>query len=204
MQHTLIDLPYSYQSLEPHMDAQTVEIHYSKHHQGYVNKLNEALEKHPELFELSLEDLLKDLSKIPQDILTAVVNNAGGTYNHNLYWNCMSPNAGGEATGELKEAIDQKFGSFDKFKEQLSSAAATQFASGWAWLSLDKNNELAIQSTKGHETPLSQGIKPILVVDVWEHAYYLKHQNKRPDFISTWWNLVNWDTVNTNFLNAKS
>ena len=195
MAHTLAKLEYDYSALEPHIDAQTMEIHHSKHHQGYVNKLNTALEKHPELMEKSLEDLLKDLNSIPEDIRTAVRNTGGGTYNHNFFWTIMGPEKGSEPSGELAEAISSKFGSFEEFKKEFSAAAATVFGSGWAWLSVDSNGELVLSKSSNQDCPLSEGNRPILNLDVWEHSYYLKYQNLRPDYISAWWNVVNWDKV---------
>ncbi len=200
MPHALPPLPYANNALEPHMDARTVEIHHDKHHAAYVNNLNAALEKHPELAGKSIEDLLADLKSVPEDIRTAVRNNGGGAVNHKLYWELMAPNAGGQPSGKLAEAIHSAFGSFDAFKEKFSKTAAAQFGSGWGWLYVDKAGQLAVASTPGHDTPIMKGAvacegKPLLVVDVWEHAYYLKFQNKRPDFIATWWNLVNWKKV---------
>jgi superoxide dismutase, Fe-Mn family len=194
MAHELGKLPYAYDALEPHMDAKTVEIHHDKHHQGYVNKLNAALEKHPELFEKSLEDLLKDLNAVPEDIRTAVRNNGGGHANHNLYWETMGPNCGGEPSGELAEAIKRDFGGFEAFKEKYGNAAKTQFASGWAWLAVN-NGKLEVFSTPNHDTPLSKGMAPILCVDVWEHSYYLRYQNRRPEFVDAYFNLINWAKV---------
>ena len=185
MAHTLPQLPYEYNALEPHIDAQTMEIHYTKHHQGYVDKLNAALEKYPELQEKSIEDLLKDLNSLPEDIRTAVRNNGGGHYNHSLFWNIMAPNAAA-ASGKLKEDIEAKWGSMDAFKEEFSQAAATRFGSGWAWLSLNGNKELVISSTANQDCPLSEGLTPIFGLDVWEHAYYLKYQNRRPEYIKAW------------------
>lgn len=201
MTHTLITLPYKYSDLEPHMDAKTVEIHHSKHHQGYVNNLNAAIEKHPELSNKTLEELLKNLDLIPKDIKTAVRNNAGGTYSHNLFWQILSPNGGGLPTGEIANAINNQFESFEKFKEKFTETASKHFASGWVWLSVDSNKNLILEETPGHDTPLAKGLTPILVIDVWEHAYYLKHQNRRPEFISAWWEIINWDKVNENFNN---
>jgi len=197
----LMPLPYAYDALEPHMDAKTVEIHHDKHHAGYVKKLNAALEKHPDLQAKSLEDLLSDLSAVPEDIRTAVRNNGGGTLNHNLYWETMSPDGGGKPSGDLAVAIDKKFGSFDGFKEKFSATAAGVFGSGWGWLCVGEDGELCgTCGTSGHDSPIMKGIvkcpgKPLLVVDVWEHAYYLKYQNRRPDFIGAWWELVNWKKV---------
>lgn len=194
MAHELGKLPYAYDALEPYMDALTVELHHDKHHQGYVNKLNAALEKHPGLFEKSLDDLLKDLKGVPEDIRTAVRNNGGGHANHNLYWETMGKDCGGEPSGEIAEAIKRDFGGFAEFKERYGNAAKTQFASGWGWLALE-NGKLKVFSTPNHDTPLSMGMKPLLCVDVWEHSYYLKYQNRRPEFVDAYFNLINWDKV---------
>ncbi len=195
MAFQLPELPYSYDALQPHIDAQTMEIHHSKHHQGYTNNLNNALEKHPELKEKSIEDLLSNLSAVPEDIRTAVRNNGGGFYNHKLFWNMMSPDGGGEPSGDLKSAINGKFGSLDGFSEKFRSTAAGQFGSGWGWLVVNKDGDLDIVSTPNQDNPISNGHSPILGVDVWEHAYYLKYQNKRGDYLQHWMNLVNWDYV---------
>lgn len=203
MAHELPKLPYDVNALEPHIDAKTMEIHHGKHHQGYVNKLNAALEKHPNLQSKTVEELLKDLDSVPEDIRTAVRNNGGGHANHSLFWPCMSPNGGGEPDGELADAIKSKFGSFNDFKEQFSSEAAGRFGSGWAWLCVDSGGNLVLLSTPNQDSPLSQGLKPILGLDVWEHAYYLKYQNRRPDYINEWWNVVNWDQVAKNYKSAK-
>lgn len=195
MAHTLPPLPYAYDALEPHIDARTMEIHHGKHHQTYVDKLNAALAKYPELTDKPVEDLLKDLNSVPEDIRTAVRNHGGGQYNHSMFWKIMAPNAGGQPSGKLAEMITSKFGSFDKFKEEFNAAAANRFGSGWAWLSVDKNGALTITSSANQDCPLSDGLKPILCLDVWEHAYYLKYQNRRPDYTSAWWNVVNWTEV---------
>ncbi len=203
MAHELPDLPYDHDALEPHIDAETMRIHHSKHHQGYVNNLNAALEKHPELAEKSLEELLGDLDSVPQDIRTAVRNNGGGHANHSLFWPCMAPGSGGAPSGELADAIDSAFGSFDTFAETFSKAAATRFGSGWAWLCVDEGGGLVVTSTANQDNPVSEGLKPILGLDVWEHAYYLNYQNKRPDYVKAWWNVVNWEQVSENFAGAK-
>ncbi|HEX3033598.1 MAG TPA: superoxide dismutase [Thermodesulfobacteriota bacterium] len=203
MAHQLPKLPYGYDALEPHIDARTMEIHYTKHHQGYVNNLNAALEKHPELQKKSVEDLLRDLNSIPEDIRTAVRNNGGGHFNHSLFWPLMSPNGGGEPKGDLAGAIDSAFGSFTSFKEQFSKAAAGRFGSGWAWLCVDNSGKLIINSTPNQDNPVSEGLRPVLGLDVWEHAYYLKYQNRRADYISEWWNVVNWEQAAKNYANAK-
>ena len=203
MAHELPDLPYDYDVLEPHIDAETMKIHHSKHHQGYVNNLNAALEKHPELADKSLEDLLGDLDSVPENIRTAVRNNGGGHANHSLFWPCLAPGSGGTPSGELAGAIDSAFGSFDAFAEAFSKAAATRFGSGWAWLCVDNSGGLVVTSTANQDNPVSEGLNPILGLDVWEHAYYLNYQNRRPDYVKAWWNVVNWEQVSENFAEAK-
>ena len=203
MAHELPQLPYEYDALEPHIDARTMEIHHTKHHQTYVNNLNNALSNHPELESKSIEELVKDLGSIPEDIRTAVRNNGGGHANHSIFWLCMSPNGGGEPTGELADAINSSFGSLDSFKEQFAKAGATRFGSGWAWLCVDGNGKLVVTSTPNQDNPLTDGLSPILGLDVWEHAYYLNYQNRRPDYISAFWNIVNWDQVASNFAASK-
>jgi Fe-Mn family superoxide dismutase len=200
MAFKLMELPYAFDALEPHIDAKTVEIHYSKHHQGYTNKLNAALEKYPDLQEKFASELLENLDSLPEDIRTAVRNNGGGYKNHNIYWKTMSPDGGGEPTGELADAINKAFGSFDGFKEEFSNAAGTRFGSGWAWLCKTKDGGLTVISTPNQDSPFSQGLRPLLGIDVWEHAYYLNYQNRRGDYISAWWNVVNWDEVTRRFL----
>lgn len=195
MQHTLPQLEYEYTALEPYIDARTMEIHHSKHHQGYVDKLNAALAENPELSEKSLEELLK-----MTDLPTAIKNNGGGHYNHTLFWKIMGPNAGGEPTGELLEKINESFGNFENFKNEFSNAALTQFGSGWAWLLVDTNGKLIVTKTANQDTPLIDGLKPIMNLDIWEHAYYLNYQNRRPEYIEKWWNLVNWDAVAKNLV----
>jgi Fe-Mn family superoxide dismutase len=194
MAFELPKLPYAEDALEPYIDAQTMNIHHTKHHQTYVTNLNAAIEKHPELAGKSLEELLSDLNAIPEDIRTAVRNHGGGTYNHNLFWEIMGPKTGNGPTGELTKALDAAFGSVDAFKEEFTKAATTRFGSGWAWL-VKKGDGLAVVSTANQDTPVSDGATPILGLDVWEHAYYLKYQNRRPEYISNWWNVVNWDEV---------
>ena len=203
MSHELPSLPYGYDALEPHIDSRTMEIHHSKHHQGYVNNLNAAIEKHPEFEDKTLEDLLSDLNSIPEDIRTAVRNNGGGHANHTLFWACMGPGKGGEPGGELGDLITSSFGSFDNFKERFSTSAATRFGSGWGWLCVEGSGNLTINSTPNQDSPISDGLIPILGLDVWEHAYYLNYQNRRPDYIKAGWNVVNWDQVSANFEKAK-
>jgi Fe-Mn family superoxide dismutase len=196
MAHTLPSLPYAFDALEPHIDAQTMQIHHGKHHQAYINNLNAALEAHPDLQGKSVEDLIKDLNALPEAIRTAVRNNGGGHANHSLFWTLLGPNAGGAPTGKAAEAINGTFGSFDAFKEAFAKAATTRFGSGWAWL-VSSSGKLAIESTANQDSPIMEGKKPILGLDVWEHAYYLKYQNRRPDYIGAFWNVVNWATVNS-------
>lgn len=199
MPHTLPSLPYSYNALEPHIDARTMEIHHTKHHQAYIDKLNAALEKHPELMEKPLEDLLRNLSTIPEDIRTAVQNHGGGHLNHSFFWKIMGPDAGGSPSGDLGDAINTKFGDFEKFKAEFTTAAGNRFGSGWAWLSLDATDALVITSTANQDNPISSGLKPLLGLDIWEHAYYLNYQNRRPDYVTAWWNVINWEEVAKNF-----
>ncbi|MCG6962826.1 MAG: superoxide dismutase [Acidobacteria bacterium] len=200
---TLPELPYPYDALEPHIDARTMEIHYTKHHNGYVTKLNAAIEKHSELSGVSLETLLGNLASVPEDIRAAVRNNGGGHANHSLFWPLMSPSGGGEPVGDLASAINSTFGSFADFKAKFENAAKTRFGSGWAWLSLDAFGKLVVHSTANQDNPISDGLKPILGLDVWEHAYYLNYQNRRPDYITAWWNVVNWRQANSNFVAAR-
>ena len=195
MAHSLPALPYDAAALEPHIDSQTMQIHHGKHHQTYVTNLNAALDKHPALHGKSLDDLIRDLNSVPEDIRTAVRNNGGGHWNHSLFWKLMGPGAGGAPTGAVAEKINAAFGSFDKFKEQFQAAGLGRFGSGWAWL-VDNGGTLAISSTPNQDNPLMEGKKAILGVDVWEHAYYLKYQNRRADYLGAWWNVVNWAEVN--------
>lgn len=203
MKHTLPQLSYAYDTLEPHIDAKTMEIHHSKHHAAYVNNLNSALEKHPEIADTSLEDLLRNLNGISEDIRTAVRNNGGGHYNHSLFWTWMDPKGGGIPEGNLGQAINQKWENFEAFKKEFSEAAKSRFGSGWAWFVKDGTGALRVMSTANQDTPLSEGLIPLLGLDVWEHAYYLKYQNKRADYIEAWWNVVNWNEVALQF-NSKS
>jgi Fe-Mn family superoxide dismutase len=196
-------LPYSFDALEPHIDARTMEIHHDRHHAGYVNNANAALEGHPELQAKGVEDLLRHISDVPESIRTTVRNNAGGHANHSLFWTVLGAGKGGAPTGPLAEAINRTFGSFDNFKDAFSKAAATRFGSGWAWLVVDRAGNLQITSTPNQDSPYMDGVTPILGLDVWEHAYYLKYQNKRPDYIAAFWNLVNWDEVARRFAAAR-
>lgn len=203
MAHQLSPLPYAYNALEPHIDAQTMEIHHSKHHQAYVNNLNAALDKHPELHQKNLEALIEDLDALPEDIRTAVRNNGGGHLNHSLFWELLNPEGSHEPVGELKIAIEKTFGNLDQFKEKFSQAAVSRFGSGWAWLVLNPQGGLEIISTPNQDSPLSEGLSPIIGLDVWEHAYYLKFQNRRPDYIATFWQVLNWTVAENRFQNLK-
>ncbi|MBE2182109.1 MAG: superoxide dismutase [Anaerolineae bacterium] len=188
-------LPYASNALEPYIDQQTMEIHHGKHHQAYVTNLNKALENHPDLQSKSIEELLTSLDSLPDAIRNAVRNNGGGHFNHTMFWQIMGPNAGGAPTGELADAINAAFGSFDEFKAQFKAAAGGRFGSGWAWLLAAPDGTLSISSTPNQDNPISEGKTAILGVDVWEHAYYLKYQNRRPDYVDAWWNVVNWEEV---------
>ena len=201
MAYSLPELPYAYDALEPHIDARTMEIHHTKHHQAYINKVNDAIAG-TDLESKSIEDLMRGLSKVPENIRGTVRNNGGGHANHSLFWTVMSPKGGGAPSGELGDAINSKFGSFDNFKTEFGNAGATRFGSGWAWLSVDKGS-LVVESTPNQDTPLSEGRTPILGMDVWEHAYYLQYQNRRPDYIAAFWNVINWDEVSKRFAAAK-
>lgn len=201
MTYTLPDLPYAYDALEPYIDEETMHLHHDKHHNTYVTNLNAAIEKHPELGEKTVEELLADFSSVPEDIQTAVRNNGGGHANHTFFWEILGPNAGGEPTGAIKEAIEETFGSFEDFKEEFKTAATGRFGSGWAWLVV-KDGKLAITSTANQDSPLMDGQTPVLGLDVWEHAYYLKYKNVRPDYINAFWSIVNWDKVNEYFAKA--
>ncbi len=208
MAHTLPELPYAKDALEPHIDARTMEIHHDKHHATYVTKLNAALEAHPELADQTLETLLTDLAAVPEDIRTAVRNNGGGHYNHSLFWEILSPDAGNAPEGELAAAIDRDLGGLDAFKEAFAQAATTRFGSGWAWLTVDAAGKLSVSSTPNQDNPLMKGVvdtvgTPILGLDVWEHAYYLNYQNRRPDYIAAWWNVVNWTRADELYAAAK-
>src|SRR5436190_9753392 len=201
MAHSLPALPYDAAALEPHIDSQTRQIHHGKHHQAYVSNLNAALDKHPELYETSLDELLRGMTRVPEDIRTTVRNNGGGHHNHSLFWTMMAPagnGGGGEPSGKLADAIKRTFGEFAKFKEQVSTAATSQFGSGWAWLTV-ANGKLEVAGRPNQDSPLMENKVPILGVDVWEHAYYLKYQNRRPEYVSAWWNVVNWQEVARRF-----
>ncbi len=194
MVYKLPELPYAYDALEPNIDKETMNIHHTKHHNTYITNVNNALEGHEELLSKSVEDLISNLDAVPEDKRTAVRNNGGGHANHSLFWEVISPDGGGNPTGALAEAIDKKFGSLDAFKEEFAKAGATRFGSGWAWLVLN-NGELEVMSTPNQDSPLMEGKTPLLGLDVWEHAYYLNYQNRRPDYIAAFWNVVNWDEV---------
>jgi Fe-Mn family superoxide dismutase len=203
MPFTLPDLPYPFDALEPHIDAKTMEIHHDKHHGTYVARLNAALEKAPAFQNKPIDEILRSLDKIPKDVQTAVRNHGGGHYNHTLFWKMLAPRAGGKPAGDLAKAIDRKFGSFDTFKEQFTTAASNLFGSGWAWLVVDPSGDLSVTTTPNQDNPVSQGLTPIFGIDVWEHAYYLKYQNRRPDYITAFWNVVSWSNIEENFKKAR-
>ncbi len=203
MAFQLPPLPYAFNALEPHIDARTMEIHHDKHHAAYTNNLNKALEEFPDLQSKSIEQLLASLDSVPEKIRTTVRNNGGGFANHNLFWEIMGPNKGGEPSGDLANAINSAFGSFASFKEQFAAKGVGQFGSGWAWLVAESGGGVSLTSMPNQDTPLMQGKTPILGVDVWEHAYYLNYQNRRPDYIAAWWNVVNWDEVARRFAAAR-
>lgn len=198
MAFELPKLPYAVDALEPYIDAQTMTIHHDKHHQAYITNLNGALDKHPELAGKTLDEMLMDLNSVPEDIRGVVRNHGGGTWNHSMFWEIMAPKAGGAPSGELATAIDSAFGSFDAFKTEFEKAATTRFGSGWAWL-VKKGSGLAVVSTANQDNPLSEGMTPVLGIDVWEHAYYLKYQNRRPEYVTNWWNVVNWDAATARY-----
>jgi superoxide dismutase, Fe-Mn family len=202
MAFELPQLPYAYDALEPNIDKETMNIHHTKHHNTYVTNLNNALEGNEELLSKTVEEVVSNLDAVPEAARTAVRNNGGGHANHSLFWQIISPNGGGEPTGELADAISSKFGSYDSFKEEFAKAATTRFGSGWAWLAVN-NGELEVTSTPNQDSPLMEGKTPILGLDVWEHAYYLKYQNRRPEYINSFWNVVNWDEVSKRFTAAK-
>lgn len=201
MSHTLPTLPYAFTALEPHIDARTMEIHFTKHHQAYVNNLNAALEKYPAFGEKTVEELVADLDMVPEDIRAAVRNNGGGHLNHSMFWEMMAPSAGGKPSGALLAAIEKTFSSFEKFQEEFAKAAASRFGSGWAWLVVDGRN-LSIMSTANQDNPITDGKTPILGLDVWEHAYYLNYQNRRPEYVQAWWQVVNWKEVEKRYQEA--
>ena len=203
MSHSLPTLPYSHNALEPHIDASTMEIHHGKHHNAYVTNLNTALDGNAELQKLSIEALVSKLDAVPEPIRAAVRNNGGGHYNHSMFWESLSAKGGGEPKGALAEAINSAFGDFTKFKDAFKKAGVGRFGSGWAWLSVDKSGKLVVTSTANQDTPLADGLQPVLGMDVWEHAYYLHYQNRRPDYIDAFWNVVAWDVVGTRFAAAK-
>jgi Fe-Mn family superoxide dismutase len=203
MAFKLPDLPYDFSALEPHIDARTMEIHHGKHHATYVAKLNEALEKAPDWSAKTLEEIVRGYDKAPKELQTALRNHGGGHLNHSLFWKMLAPKAGGKPSGELLAAIESAFGGFDAFKDKFSSAAAGVFGSGWAWLAADKARKLSVVTTSNQDNPLTQGLVPLLGLDVWEHAYYLKYQNRRPEYIAAFWNVVFWDQVARNFKEAR-
>lgn len=203
MAHELPALPYAHNALEPHIDATTMEIHHGRHHNTYVTNLNNALKSAPELESKSVEALIADLNSVPESIRTAVRNNGGGHANHSLFWTTISPNGGGQPSGALAAAIDSELGGFDKFKEAFAAAATTRFGSGWAWLAISKDGKLKVYSLPNQDSPIMEGDTPLLGLDVWEHAYYLNYQNKRPDYIAAFWNIVDWNAVGANYDAAK-
>ena len=197
--YSLPSLPYAYGALEPYIEAHIMELHHGKHQQAYVDGLNDALKNHPELFQKPLVQLLQNLSTLPEEIQTAVRNHGGGVENHTFFWNIMSPKGGGQPVGKVGELITEIYGGFEPFKEQFTTAARTRFGSGWAWLSIDNSGGLIITSTANQDTPLSGGLYPVLALDVWEHAYYLQYFNRRVDYVSAWWNVINWEQVEQNY-----
>ncbi len=204
MAHELPALPYDYSALEPYIDTQTMQLHHDKHHAAYVNNLNAALKDNSELASLSVEHLVRRLNEVPENIRAAVRNNGGGHVNHTMFWQIMKPNGGGEPTGELASAISQAFGSFDAFKTAFNDAGVKRFGSGWTWLVLDRSGKLSVMSTANQDSPLTDGLHPVMGNDVWEHAYYLKYQNRRPDYLNAWWNVVNWDEIARRYAHGRS
>jgi Fe-Mn family superoxide dismutase len=198
--YSLPQLPYSYDALEPYIDKMTMEIHHTKHHQAYIDNLNSALEKYPEFHNLELEEILRNLNQLPEEIRIAVRNNGGGHYNHSLFWEIMKPNGGGEPKGKLKEEIERNFGSFEEFKKLFSETAIKHFGSGWAWLVITSDKKLKVYSMLNQDNPLMNGDIPIMGLDVWEHAYYLKYQNRRAEYVEAWWHVVNWDKIEENLI----
>ena len=203
MAYELPPLSYPFNALEPHIDAKTMEIHHDKHHQAYITNANNALKDHPDLAAKPVDELIANLSQVPESIRTVVRNNAGGHSNHSFFWQIMAPNAGGAPKGKLAEAITAAFGSVDAFKEKFQAAGASRFGSGWAWLVVNKEGKLEITSTPNQDSPIMEGLKPVIGIDVWEHSYYLLYQNKRPDYLKAWWNVVNWDQAEKNFSAGK-
>ncbi len=204
MTFELPPLPYDYSALEPHIDAQTMQLHHDKHHQAYVNNLNAALQGLSQFDSMSVEDLMRHINEVPENVRTAVRNNGGGHANHSMFWQIMKPNGGGEPTGALGDAIKSTFGSFDQFKTTFNDNGAKRFGSGWTWLVVDQSGKLQALSSANQDSPLMDGLKPVMGNDVWEHAYYLKYQNRRPDYLAAWWNVVNWDEVAARFQQASS
>jgi Fe-Mn family superoxide dismutase len=204
MAYELPPLPYDYSALEPHIDTQTMQVHHDKHHAAYVNNLNAALQNNSEFASLPIDELVRRLNDVPENMRTAVRNNGGGHANHSMFWKIMTPNGGGEPTGELASAIQQAFGSFDAFKTAFNDAGTKRFGSGWAWLVLDRNGKLQVMSTANQDSPLTEGLYPVMGNDVWEHAYYLKYQNRRPEYLNAWWNVVNWNEIATRYAQGRS
>jgi superoxide dismutase, Fe-Mn family len=203
MAYELPPLSYPFNALEPHIDAKTMEIHHDKHHQAYITNANNALKDHPDLAAKPVNELIANLSQVPESIRNVVRNNAGGHSNHSFFWKILGPNAGGTPKGKLADAINSTFGGFDAFKEKLQAAGASRFGSGWAWLVVNKEGKLEITSTPNQDSPIMEGLKPVIGVDVWEHSYYLLYQNRRPDYLKAWWNVVNWAQAETNFTAAS-
>ena len=203
MAYELPPLPYDYNALEPYIDAQTMQLHHDKHHQAYVTNLNNALQGHEQLASMSVDDLMRNINQVPENIRTAVQNNGGGHSNHSMFWTIMKPNGGGQPTGDLASAIQQTFGSFDAFKTAFNDAGAKRFGSGWVWLVLDTSRKLQVISTANQDSPLMNGLYPVMGNDVWEHAYYLKYQNRRPEYLNAWWNVVNWDEIARRYAQAR-
>ena len=204
MAYELPPLPYDYNALEPYIDTQTMQLHHDKHHQAYVTNLNNALQGNDQLAAMSVDDLLRNISQVPDSIRTAVQNNGGGHSNHSMFWNIMKPNGGGAPSGDLVSAVQQAFGSFDAFKTAFNDAGTKRFGSGWAWLVLDQSGKLQVISTANQDSPLMSGLYPVMGNDVWEHAYYLKYQNRRPEYLNAWWNVVNWDEVARRYAQGRS
>jgi len=204
MAFQLPPLPYDYNALEPYIDTQTMQLHHDKHHQAYITNVNNALQGHDQFDSVSVDDLLRNINQVPESIRTAVRNNAGGHANHTMFWNIMKPNGGGQPTGDLANAIQQAFGSFDAFKTAFNDAGTKRFGSGWVWLALDSSGKLQVISTANQDSPLIDGLYPVMGNDVWEHAYYLKYQNRRPEYLNAWWNVVNWDEIARRYQQGRS